>query len=213
LHTCILQHGPASISSILIHIVIATLTGKVAEKLAGIVIVDVGGVGYGLLMPLEDLTKLDTGDTAKIYVYEHIRENAHDLYGFVHLDTKRLFEQLIDVNGVGPKMALSILGTGSVEDVRQAIAGGDTKFISTAQGVGKRVAERVVVDLKDKVGLVSTASEDALFLGGQAAGSDEAVQGLVALGYSMADAVAALSGIDNKLPTEARIKQALKGRS
>jgi Holliday junction DNA helicase RuvA len=168
-------------------------------------------VGYGVLVPLEDYGKLAPHDEVKLYVYEHIRENSHDLYGFTHIDTKRLFEQLLDVNGVGPKMALSILGIGSVEDVRRAIASGDTKFIQAAPGVGKRVAERVVVDLKDKVGLVSTATPDALFMGATTAQTDEAVQALVALGYSVADAITALADIDTTLPIEERIKQALKG--
>jgi Holliday junction DNA helicase RuvA len=191
--------------------VIATLSGTVSEKLAEIVILDVHGVGYGLLVPLEDYGKLSAGDTAKFYIYEHIRENAHDLYGFTQTDTKRLFEQLLDVNGVGPKMALSLLGIGSVEDVRRAIAAGDTKFIQAAPGVGKRVAERVIVELKDKVGLASTAERGDLFLGKEALYQDEAVQALVALGYSPQDAVGALSKVDEKLELEDRIKQALKG--
>jgi holliday junction DNA helicase RuvA len=191
---------------------IVTLEGMVAEKFGELVVVDVHGVGYGVLVPLEDYGKLTLNQEVKLYIYEHIRENAHDLYGFIYLDTKRLFEQLLDVNGVGPKMALNILGIGSVEDVRQAIATGDTKFIQAANGVGKRVAERVVVELKDKVGLVSTASAEALFVGSAAAQGDEAVQALVALGYSLPDAVTALAEVDAKLSTEGRIKQALKGR-
>ena len=190
---------------------IATLNGKIAEKLAEVVVLDVGGVGYSLLVPLEDYGALNPGDAAKFYVYEHIRENAHDLYGFVRVGTKKLFEQLLDVNGVGPKMALSILGIGSVGDVQAAIAAGDTKFITAAPGVGKRVAERVVVDLKDKVGLAATADPATLFAGNQIAVQDEAVQALVALGYTVPDAVAALAPIDPALGTEARIKQALKG--
>jgi Holliday junction DNA helicase RuvA len=190
---------------------IATLSGTVAEKLGELLIVDVHGVGYGVLVPLEDYGKLSPHDEVKLYIYEHIRENSHDLYGFTHIDTKRLFEQLLEVNGVGPKMALSILGIGSVEDVRRAIASGDTKFIQAAPGVGKRVAERVVVDLKDKVGLVSTAAPEALFVGAASAQTDEAVQALVALGYSVQDVVSALTNIDTKLPTEERIKQVLKG--
>jgi holliday junction DNA helicase RuvA len=183
----------------------------VSEKLAELVVLDVGGIGYGLLVPVEDYGKLSSGDKAKFYVYEHIRENAHDLYGFTQTDTKRLFGQLLDVNGVGPKMALSILGIGSVEDVRQAIASGDTKFIQAAPGVGKRVAERVVVDLKDKVGLASTANTDSLFVGNAALNQDEAVQALVALGYTPQDAASALANVDEKLELEDRIKQALRG--
>jgi len=190
---------------------IATLLGRVSEKLPEVVILEVGGVGYGVLVPLEDYGRLSSGDDIKLYVYEHIRENSHDLYGFTRLDTKKLFEQLLGVNGIGPKMALNILSVGSVADVRKAIASGDTKFIKAAPGVGKRVAERLVVDLKDKVGLVSTSDDGSIFVSDISANQDEAAQALVGLGYSVQDAAAALSGIDNKLSTEERVKGALKG--
>lgn len=189
---------------------IATLTGTVAEKLGDVVVIETHGVGYGLLVPVEDYSQLSTGDSTKVYIHEHIRENAHDLYGFTKLDSKKLFEQLLDVTGVGPKMALSILSIGSANDVRAAIANGDTKYIQAANGVGKRVAERLVVELKDKVGLV--ASDDAtLFLQATSLLQDEAAQALVALGYSPQDASMALAGVDPNLSVEARIKQALKG--
>lgn len=194
----------------IIGFMIATLTGVVSEKLSEIVILDVGGVGYGVLVPLEDYGKLAKGDKTKFYIYEHIRENSHDLYGFTQTDTKELFSQLLDVNGVGPKMAMSILSVGSVEDVRKAIASGDTKYIQAAPGVGKRVAERLVVDLKDKVGVLSGSGTGAVFLSDTAANQDEAIQALVGLGYTVQDAAKALSKIDNKLPLEERIRNALK---
>ncbi len=188
---------------------IATLTGTISEKLSGVLVLEAGGVGYGLLVTSDDLAQLAVGKEAKLYVYEHIKENAHDLYGFQKVDTQRLFEQLLEVTGVGPKMALAILNLGNTDAVRSAIAAGDTKFIQAASGVGKRVAERVVVDLKDKVGLVS--SEGATdFLQGPSM-QDEAVQALVALGFSPQDASVALQQIDGKLPTEERVKKALKG--
>lgn len=191
---------------------IATLNGVVSEKLGEVVVLDVQGVGYGLLVTAEDYGHLSTGDHFKLYVYEHIREQSHDLYGFLSLDTKSLFERLLDVNGVGPKMALNMLSIGSSSDVRRAIAGGDVKYIQQATGVGKRVAERVVVELKDKVGLTGVDLESTGLLQGEAALlSDEAVEALVALGYSPADASQALKDIDPALPTEERIKQALKG--
>lgn len=189
---------------------ISTLSGNVAEKTLSGVVLECGGVGYGLFVTFEDYGVLEEGSDVKVYVYEHIRENSHDLYGFRNLETKQLFEQLLSVNGVGPKMALAILSVANSHQVRTAIASGDTKFISQAPGVGKRVAERVVVDLKDKVGL--TASEDATgFLSAPSANpNDEALQGLVALGYSVSDAAEALKKIDAKLSAEERIKQALK---
>jgi len=190
---------------------IATLNGTVSEKLADTVVLDVQGVGYGLLVPAEDYGRLVNGEKAKLYIYEHIREQSHDLFGFLSRDTQGLFEQLINVNGVGPRMALNVLSIGTASDVRVAIANGDVKFIQSANGVGKKVAERIVVELKDKVGLAGVDLESAGLLQGEAAASkDEAVEALVALGYSVQDAAKALHGVDAKLPTEDRIKQALK---
>jgi len=191
---------------------IATLNGVVSEKLANVVVLDVQGVGYGLLVPAEDYGRLVAGEPAKLYVYEHIREQAHDLFGFLTRDAKGLFEQLLDVNGVGPKMALNVLSIGSGQAVRQAIASGDIKFIQQASGVGKRVAERVVVELKDKVGLVGVDLESTGLLQGEVSlPVDEAAEALVSLGYTAADASVALKGVDLKLPTAERIKLALKG--
>ena len=190
---------------------IATLTGIVSEHVGSTLVLDVRGVGYGLQVTNEDMGRLSSGQSAKLYVYEHIREQAHDLYGFVSLDTKQLFEQLLDVNGVGPKMALNVLSIGTGSEVRRAIAGGDTKFISQANGVGKRVAERIVVELKDKVGLEGVdLSTTGMLQGEGLLMKDEAVEALVSLGYSPQDAAQALHAIDSALPTEERIKLALK---
>lgn len=189
---------------------IATIEGKVTSKSGDMAVLECGGVGYGIYVCFEDFGTLTEDKIAKLHIHEHIRENTHDLFGFRDPAAKFLFEQLLSVNGVGPKMAMAILSIASLEHVRSAIAGGDTKFISQANGVGKRVAERVIVDLKDKVGL--TASDDATdFLAGPAVNtSDEALQALVALGYSVQDAAEALKKIDVKLPAQDRIKQALK---
>lgn len=191
---------------------IATLRGTVSEKLIGTVVLDVGGVGYGLLVTLEDYGSIEQGQTAKLYVYEHIREQSHDLFGFIALDTKQLFEQLLDVNGVGPKMALNVLSIGTSAAVRVAIAGGDVKYIQQATGVGKKVAERIVVELKDKVGLHGVDLATTGLLQGEAMlAQDEAANALVSLGYSPQDAAAALQNIDASLSTEERIRLALKG--
>jgi Holliday junction DNA helicase RuvA len=194
---------------------IATLTGMIAEKTADIVVLDVAGVGYGIFVTSEDHGRLPTGQQAKLYIYEHIRENTYDIFGFILMDTKRLFELLLSVNGIGPRTALNMLSIGAASEVRQAIAGGDVKFIQATQGVGKRVAERVVVELKDKVGLegvdLSTTGllqSDTRLLG------DEAVEALVSLGFSPQDAAKALQGVDETLPIGERVKMALKvGRS
>jgi len=192
---------------------IATLTGRIAEKIADVVVLEVRGVGYGLFMTLDDAGSLATGATAKVYIYEHIREQSHDLFGFTSLTTKQLFQQLLDVNGVGPRMALNVLSIGSEQAVRTALAGGDVKFIQQANGVGKRVAERLVVDLKDKVGLAGVdLATTGLLQSDAVALQDEAAEALVALGYSPQDAALAVKNIDASLPTEARVKLALKGK-
>jgi Holliday junction DNA helicase RuvA len=190
---------------------IATLNGPIAEKLSDVVVLNVGGIGYGLLVTPEDFGRLEVGVNAKLYVYEHIREQAYDLYGFVKYETKQLFELLLGVNGVGPKMALSILSIGNADEVRLAIAGGDVKLICRANGVGKRVAERVVIELKDKVGLIGADLDSLGLLRGDAQLlQDEAIEALVALGYSTQDAAISLEKIDRTLTVEERIRLALK---
>jgi Holliday junction DNA helicase RuvA len=190
---------------------IATLSGVVAEKTLDYIVLDVQSVGYGLLVANEDYGQLSVGDHAKLYIHEHIRENSYDLFGFTAVDTKHLFEQLLGVNGVGPKMALSLLNTGTSNDVRVAIASGDTKSIQKASGVGKRVAERIVVELKDKVGLAGVdLSTTGLLQSDASIAQDEAAQALIALGYSVADAGSALVHVSKDLSTEDRIKEALK---
>lgn len=186
---------------------IAYLDGVIREKYVNLVVVDVNGVGYGVYVVNEDLSELEVDKPAKLYIYEYIREQSHDLFGFSHKTTKSLFEKLLEVNGIGPKMALNMLSIGSADNLKKAIAGGDTAFLQSASGVGKRVAERVVVDLKDKVGLISSDSATDFL---QVSSADEASQALVGLGFSSAEAARALSGIDKNLPIEEKVKQALK---
>jgi Holliday junction DNA helicase RuvA len=190
---------------------IATLMGRVSEKLGEMVVLDVGGVGYGLQVTAEDFGRLATGEQAKLYVYEHVREQAYDLFGFVQLDTKKLFEQLLGVKNVGPKVALAVLDIGTAPAVRGAIAAGDVKLLQSAKGVGKRAAEQIVVELRDKVGLAATEGAENIVGRPGINTQDEAVEALISLGYSPQDATLALKDIDSELPTEERIKLALKG--
>ena len=190
---------------------IATLTGVVSEKLADMVVLDVAGVGYGLQVTAEDFGRMNTGEKAKVYVHEHIREQGYDLFAFISLDTKLLFEQLLGVKNVGPKVALAVLDIGTAPGVRGAIAAGDVKLLQSAKGVGKRAAEQIVVELRDKVGLASTETAEGVVLRPGVNAQDEATEALVSLGYSPQDAAAALKNIDASLPVEERIKLALKG--
>ncbi len=192
---------------------IATLTGKVSEQINETIVLNVHGVGYGLLVSADDWGKLSVGTEATVYIYEHIREQSHDLFGFISRNTKELFEKLLSVNGVGPKMALAILSVGSMQDVQQAISSGDVKLLQSAPGVGKKVAERVVVDLKDKVGLISSTSATAFLIQPSYTKLDDAHEALLALGYSLQDAAQALESVDSSLPLDEKIRQALKVRT
>ena len=191
---------------------IATLEGIIAEKIGQQAVVAIGGVGYGVLLTTSNLDRLVTGSKTKLYIYENIKEEAHDLFGFLLLDDKKLFEQLLSVKNVGPKVAMSVLDIGNANDVRAAIASGDVKRLQTAKGVGKRAAEQIVVELRDKVGLISTDSAEDIVTRGGVDAQDEAVQALISLGYSEVDAMLALKHIDPSLAPEERIKQALKGK-
>ena len=191
---------------------IATLEGIIAEKIGQQAVVFVGGVGYGVLMATGTLDRLFIGNTLKLYIYENIKEDTYDLIGFTMLDDKKLFEQLLSVKNVGPKVAMSVLDLSSANEVRAIIASGDVKRLQTAKGVGKRAAEQIVVELRDKMGLIaSDTAEDIVTRGGINA-TDDAVMALISLGYSEVDAMLALKNIDSQLPSEERIKLALRGR-
>lgn len=188
---------------------IAHVSGVAAEKFGSSVIVDVQGVGYEVAVPLGDYEQTVIKEPIKFYTYHHVREQAEELFGFSSLAAKKIFELLITVQGVGPKAALAILSLGTAEQVRNAIANSDSVFITKATGVGKKTAERVVVDLADKVGL-PTHYQQTQAVQTELNTNDEALEALMALGYTLADATKALEGVDPKLPTAKRVTEALK---
>lgn len=189
---------------------ISRLRGRVIEHDGEMLVVDCHGVGYGVHVCFDEQQRLLLNTECDLYIAEQIKEDAHELFGFSSKSRKMLFDLLTSVNGIGPKAGMAILNVGNEAQVRAAIASGDTKFISTAKGVGRKVAERAVVDLKNKVGL--EASSDATDFLNDAAVTDEAVEALVALGHSPQDAAELLRGIDQLLPVNERIKQALRAR-
>jgi Holliday junction DNA helicase RuvA len=191
--------------------VIAHVSGVVSEKFAGSVVVDVAGIGYEIAVPLGDYDASVLSEPVKFHTYHHVREQAEELFGFSTLAAKKLFELLITVQGIGPKAALAILSIGSAEQVRNAVANSDAAYVQQASGVGKKSAERVVVDLADKVGL-PTHYQQTDTVQTELDTSDEALEALMALGYTLADASKALEGVDAKLPTNQRITEALKAR-
>ncbi|MBF1024527.1 MAG: Holliday junction branch migration protein RuvA [Candidatus Nanogingivalaceae bacterium] len=189
---------------------IAHIFGKVAEKFNGTIVVDVHGVGYEVSVAAGDFEAVSLGQDAKFYTYHHVREQAEELFGFSSLAAKKLFEMLITVQGVGPKAALAVLSLGDAEQVRNAIANSDAGFVQKAAGVGKKTAERVVVDLSDKVGLPTHYGRANEPVQTELNTSDEALEALMALGYTLADATKALENVDVNLPTAQRVTMALK---
>lgn len=188
---------------------IAHICGKVVEKFNSSVIVDVNGVGYEIAIPTLDFENCSLNEERKFYTYHAVRENSEELYGFSSLVAKKLFELLISVQGVGPKAGIAILSLAETEEVRNAIANADAAFVAKASGVGKKSAERVIVDLRDKVGIPSRYGKTEVKTT-NISENDEALDALMALGFSLKEATAVLEKIDPELSTEERIKLALK---
>ena len=189
---------------------IAYLEGVIREKNIENVVIDVNGVGYGVKITIDDAVNLKNNQKVKLHIYEHIREDSHDLYGFVDGTSRQLFELLLTVKNVGPKVALAVMSIEREEVLRSAIANGNVELIKSAKGVGKRAAEQIIVELRDKVGLQSGENAENIITRGSTDSSDEAVQALISLGFSGLEASRALSNIDKALPVEEKVKQALR---
>ena len=191
---------------------ISHLKGVIDEKFGNSVVVDVNGVGYEIMVPVPDFEDIKLGETRKFYTYHAVREQSEELYGFSSLAAKKLFEMLISVQGIGPKAGIAILSLAEAEDVRNAIANSDTAFISKASGVGKKSAERVIVDLSDKVGAPSKYGATNVKIGAKTTSmeKDDALDALIALGFNLKEATEALESVDPALPVEERVKLALK---
>ena len=182
---------------------IAQVRGKVAARRLDGVVVDVGGVGYLVQATQRALDRARTGEEVALDTYLHVREDALQLYGFAEPAERELFELLLSVSGVGPKVALAILSNSTPGDLRRAIALEDeTRFVAIP-GIGKKTAQRIVLELKEKLGPVEVIGE---------APAEELVarDALVELGYSVPEAERALAGTDPELPPAERVRQALR---
>ena len=190
------------------------ISGTVAEIENNTVVIDVGGVGYALSVSLNTLAQLTAGESAKLYVSEAIKEDAFDLYGFATKSEKRSFELLISISGVGPKAALSILSSSTPESLTMAILAGDEKALTVAPGIGKKIAQRVIYELQDKIAKESGGMVSAVRTQAAGVGTDklaDATAALSVLGYGTLDINVALKGVDlDSLSTEGIIKAALK---
>jgi Holliday junction DNA helicase RuvA len=185
--------------------VIARLTGRPFRRDEQTLVVDVGGVGYLVSATRSAMRKARDADEVALETYLHVREDALQLYGFAEAEERELFEHLLSVSGVGPKVALAIVSGSTPAELRQAIAVEDTARFQAIPGIGKKTAQRVVLELKEKLGAdgveipVSAGKEDAL-----------AREALLELGYTMSEAEKALSDTDPELPPEERVRQVLK---
>ena len=197
------------------------VSGILSEIEDNIIIVEAGGIGYGINVPASLIGELPkAGSAVRIYTYFSVKEDSESLYGFINKEDRDMFRQLISVNGVGPKGALAILSVIRPDDLRLAIATGDSKSISRAQGIGAKTAERVILELKNKVGDINAIG--AAVLGGKSAGTiaagkqygpvSEAMDALIMLGYSRMEAGKALSlvNVNEDMPTEEVLRLALK---
>ena len=192
---------------------ISHIEGRVAEKRAGELVIDVGGVGFLLLCPASTVAAAPAaGAVFRCYTHFSVYEGGMDLYGFSTREELNCFERLLGVTGVGPKAALSVLSTLPADRLAVCVAAGDAKAIASAPGVGLKTAQKIILELKDKLAK-EFASGEPLPDGVPSDGADDAsdaVNALVVLGYSRAQALGALKGLDSALPLEIRIREALK---
>ena len=191
------------------------VSGKVAVLEPGLAVIDCGGVGYGCRITAYTAGQLKLNQNARLYITESIREDAFDLYGFSSREEQRCYELLTSVNGVGPKAAMAILSAGGPQNFTLAVMTGDEKMLTAAQGIGKKIAQRIILELKDKIGgggmeldfSAGSAAAAPVQTGSNAALAHAALQ---ELGYSPAEISAALKGVDPNASTEEMVRHALR---
>ena len=191
------------------------VNGTVAEIEAGLAVIDCSGVGYACATTNYTLSQLKKGERAKLYTYLNVREDAMEMFGFASQSELRSFKMLIGVSGVGPKAALSILSSTTPQQLSMAVVMGDEKALTAAPGIGKKIAQRIILELKDKLikeqGGFEAGSVAAAAMPAQNNKAGEATAALAVLGYGSQEIAAALKGIDmDALPLEEIIRQSLK---
>ena len=190
------------------------VSGPVTILEPGMAVIDCAGVGYGCRITAYTAAQLKLNQQARLYVTESIREDAHDLYGFISREEQRCYELLTSVNGVGPKAAMAILSSCGPQNFTLAVMTGDEKMLTAAQGIGKKIAQRIILELKDKLG--GSAMELDFSTGPAAAPAQKGNNAALAhaalqeLGYSAAEINAALKGVDPNASTEDMVRHALR---
>ena len=182
---------------------IGSLRGKIALKTDKFLIIEAGGVGYKVSVSPDVLSKpYKTGEEIFLFIHTHVREDALDLYGFLNLEELNFFEMLLGVSGIGPRSALAILGIATIKTLRRAIGTGETSYLTKISGIGRKTAEKIVIELRDKMG-----EEKA---GSSLQGELDALEALKSLGYSQVQAREALKKVPADTDTNAKIREALK---
>lgn len=192
---------------------ITFLEGTLAEKQPGRAVVSVGGVGYEVWIPLSSFERLPPeGAACRVLTYHHVREDAQELFGFATEQERRLFLLLYSVSGVGPKTALGVLGGLSVRDIKKAIAEGDAKRLATVKGLGRKTAEKIIVELKDKLteGELLEATVAAEPGSAEELRTRDAILALVSLGYKQADALKMIKDVLPGIPTNATVEDLVR---
>ncbi len=186
---------------------IATLHGRLQMRVEDGVIIDVGGVGFGVRVPARTLADLGAvGSEVQLFTHLHVREDDLSLYGFATEDELRLFETLLTVSGIGPKVALGVLSAGSSQTLRLAIAQGNIDVLTTMPGIGKKTAQRLVLELKNKIDVAGLGELQEL-----SPADEDVLNALINLGYSAAEAARAAQSVpSNAKTTEERLRIALQ---
>lgn len=186
---------------------IAYISGKIIQKTDKSLVVNTGGVGYQIFASTDVLARAPAvGETIELSTYMSVRENAMDLFGFETIDEKNFFELLLSVSGIGPRSALSILSIAPMETIKKAIGSGDTSYLTKVSGIGRKTAEKIVVELRDKLASLGHKDES-----GSLRGESDVLEALQSLGYSLSDARNAAKEVPGDIVgTNARIKEALK---
>ena len=200
---------------------IAYIKGELVYTAPDRVVVETGGIGYNILVPQSVLQEMPAvGQTVKLYTHFAVREDAMQLFGFLTRDDLEVYRLLLGVNGVGPKAALAILSTMNADDLRFAVLSGDDKAIAKAPGLGKKTAQKVILELKDKFSLEDAFEKKSSHTAAAAAGNGngaigEAVEALTALGYSASEAMKTVRAVEgaSEMDVETLIKEALKSMS
>ncbi len=184
---------------------IRLIEGTVHSFEEGGVVIVVGGIGYVVFVPVRVLERVKPGQNVQLFIYQHVREDQLALYGFDDRADLAFFRQLIGVSGVGPKLGLLILSRFTADEVKRAIVHGDMTVLTSISGIGRKTAERIVVDLKDTVSIV--AEESAGTGGGQ---TMQLLEALLAFGYTKAEALQVIRHVDQSQPLEEQLRTALR---